>query len=836
MRTPAALLFLLACDTPAPESPPRGLAQIEPGAPVAGMADGLLDFPVGAPLGGYTGRCNCFGNAGEVDKRQSAYINNFNPSAGVQTRSAIQALWLENGQEDLVWTKIDAIYSYDGLVAELGERLTAATGHDVRGKVVVSANHTHHMPANYEAGLTWFLGGDRYNEEIFQRMVASIEAVALAAFEGRVPAALGLGIAKDWDPDDRVYRDRRPENDTLGFFDDIPDGPYKDPYLYILRVDTAAGDPMGMFFAHATHGTMLGGDNQLWSRDASAGLEVAVAEQFDRPLVIAHVQTGGGDSSPAGVDREWAALESIGEFGVDAVMALYESTPTSTAPIRLETVSHGISQAREDIRVTRGGTVDLYYAPVNPDGNPDDIIYGPDGELLSPIDEINVSNGAAFCGDDNVLIPGTSVGSEVFPYNSCVDVTVISAVIASFFDVPDYAVELPLIESRRAQVSASRVGPLAIREADGSTSQDDVLFGFFPGEPTALYTEQFRRRAQAELGYDHAIPIGYAQDHEGYLLVPEDWLKGGYEPNINIWGPLQAEYLMEGVFDIAERWLATDAIEPQDPAGDFPISPFPPEPLPNIAPDLTPLAGTPLDAVPEYLYVPLPGLTIEVAPPAVVARGALVQFAWEGGDPGVDLPHVVIERLEGSAWVPVSNVAGRIVSEADHDILLVHTPDPLYPYTDPQSHAWWAVWQVVGHFHDRVGVPAGTYRFAVSGHSAVDGAETWPWPAEEYQLTSEPFEVVPATVQATWDGATLSAWIDAPAAGYRLIDLEGYSQGRNPVRGVTLTWTLADGSVQVDSTEGSIGGQVTSFALTPPDGAVAIDIVDAYGNAGRVTL
>jgi hypothetical protein len=56
------------------------------------------------------------------------------------------------------------------------------------------------------------------------------------------------------------------------------------------------------------------------------------------------------------------------------------------------------------------------------------------------------------------------------------------------------------------------------------------------------------------------------------------------------------------------------------------------------------------------------------------------------------------------------------------------------------------------------------------------------------------------------------------------------------VRGVTLTWTLADGSVQVDSTEGSIGGQVTSFALTPPDGAVAIDIVDAYGNAGRVTL
>ena len=28
-------------------------------------------------------------------------------------------------------------------------------------------------------------------------------------------------------------------------------------------------------------------------------------------------------------------------------------------------------------------------------------------------------------------------------------------------------------------------------------------------------------------------------------MTIEDWLAGGYEPGINIWGPLQAEYLLE---------------------------------------------------------------------------------------------------------------------------------------------------------------------------------------------------------------------------------------------------------------------------------------------------
>src|SRR6185503_21391475 len=127
----------------------------------------------------------------------------------------------------------------------------------------------HSAPANFDQGLTWYLGGDVFNREVYERDVASMEKVALEAWDKLQPAAIGVGQMKNWDPNDRVYSDRRGENNSRMFFDDIPPGDYKDPYLTVLRVDTAGGDPIGMFFAFAMHGTVMGEDNQLWSAETS---------------------------------------------------------------------------------------------------------------------------------------------------------------------------------------------------------------------------------------------------------------------------------------------------------------------------------------------------------------------------------------------------------------------------------------------------------------------------------------------------------------------------------------------------------------------------------------
>ena len=817
-----------------------GAAPVGRGAPIAGMAEGHADFPVGVPLGGYTGRCRCFGGGGRYDARRTAYHTAFTVSVGVQTQPKIVALWLDNGEQDLVLLKTDAIYTFEGIVNELEDRLGSATGRDLQGKVVLASNHSHSAPANWDQGLTWYLGGDKFNREIFERAVASMERVALDAYAARRPAAIGIGQRKDWDPDDRVYSDRRRENDATPFFDDIPVGPYKDPYLTVLRVDTAEGDPMGMMFAFGIHGTVAGEDNQLWSVEGSGHIEAAVAERFDRPLPIGFLQHGGGDASPRGVDRLFARMESLGDLAADAILDLWESTPTSTEPISLETVTRSIDTRRDVLRVQRDYGV-LEYAPYDstPGFVPDEVLFTPSGEVESPIDEFNSESGAAFCGGDSAPLPVAGVGSTSLPYRSCAQVGILADFIGAIFGVQD--VEKPLPESLRAKTTAARVGPLPILTATGETTVDDVMMAFFPGEATATYTEQFRRRAAAELGMTHTLPFAYSQDHEGYLLIPEDWLQGGYEPNINVWGPLQGEHIMEGVLQAAADVLLTEADEPDDPDGVYGDTEYPEVPLPENAPDLTPNAGTPLDALPAYLHIPLPGLVAELAPPQQVRRiQDIVQFAWEGGDPGVDLPYVSLERRDpGGAWALVRTAAGRPVASPLHDFVMATTPEPLYPFDAPQTHRWWVGWQAVGHVVDRAGLAVGEYRFRVEGRSYSGGAATWPWPAEAYEIISPSFRVVPAEIEVTRSGEVLSGTIQAPAACVRLVDLEGSAQGANPVRGAELTAIAVDGARSpLRVLEERVASGRTEWTVAAADLAPGstIEVVDEHGNTGSLLL
>ena len=850
------MLYLLLAACGEPSAPiDRTALSITPGPPRAGVAERPIDFPVGAPLGGYSSRCSYLGGDGEVDKRQSAYSLAFSSSAGIQTRPMAKALWLENGDQHLVILKADVIYSYDNLVEAVEDELIAATGEDLDGRVTIAASHTHNAPANFSDQIHFYLGGDRYNEEVFRRFVASLTEAALAAYDSRDTARIGLSIATDWDPEDRVYHDRRKENDALAVWDDAEPGYGKDPHLWMLRVDDADGDPLGVFFNFGVHGTSLGNDNAMISTDSTGHIELALQERFDTPVVVSHLQGAGGDASPSGDSahgQEYAVLEGLGEAAADTLYAQWEATATSADPISLETVSHAIPQSLDQIAVSRDGAVDWRYAAFNPDDSfvPDDIIYDESGEIISPIDEFNVQYGGVFCGYNDPLISAGTIGSAIYPYNGCMNVELISFVLNGIFSLEDFweggEAPLPLPSSLQANTTASLIGDLTITTPEGDTLTDDLLIGFFPGETTAMYTEQFRRRAQAELGISYAMVVGYAQDHEGYLLIPEDWLLGGYEPNINVWGPLQGEHIMEGMLEAADQ-LLTEAREPQDPQGLWQPTTYPERDLPTLAPDTTAAAGQALDAVPDYLFVP-PALTlpseakgdealIAVQPPAEVPRvQGIAQLVWEGGDPGVDTPLVVLEREEGGVWEEVTTPSGRAVTSDLPDILLTYTPDPLYPFDAPQQHTWWASWQAVDHAFDRPGMPTGTYRLHVYGHSYDGGAETWPWPSTDYEVISSTFAVTTAAVSLSATEDSISAWLAGPSWGYRLVDMEGSSAGANPLTGATLSWLLSDGTTIEDDAIATSSGGITTFAVTAPDDATYAIVTDAYGNSGQIAL
>jgi neutral ceramidase len=821
----------LACSGGGDPPPFDGWPELVPGAPVAGAAEWPIDVPVGGPMGGYSSRCGYLGGTSAQDRRQSQYTVNWAESTGVHTRQQIKVIWLENGDDHLVLAKADIIYSYDGLVDEITTELETATGLDLEGKVVLASSHTHHGIANFSDQYHFYLGGDLYNPEVFERFKASAVGAALEAYDTREPVAIGAGWAREWDPDGRVYRDRRGENNDLAIegWDDMV-GMGKDEYLHVLRIDRLDGTPLAMTMTFGMHGTSLGGDQSMISTDSTGGLETGIEEAFDSEVMVMHLQGAGGDASPAGRDDDFARLETIGEYARPLVMALYDQVPVSSDPISMETASRHITQVRDDIRVTRNGLVDWYYPPFDPDYTPDNVIYDDVGKLMSPFDEFNTQYGGAFCGSEIPLIPGFSIGTEVFPYSGCVDVEAVSAVLLGIFGLD--SVPLPMPEGLEAGTTASRIGPLLTLNEDGSITSQDLLAGFFPGETTAMYTEQFRRRVRDEIGDEMALVVGYAQDHEGYFLIPEDWLLGGYEPEINIWGPLQGEHVMEGVLEYADSVLSTPWHEPEDPFDQWPQTVYPDKDLPGDQPDVNPEAGTLITEPSDDFWVPL-DLVLALEMPAQLPRvQGTAQLAWYGGDPAVDMPRVSVERQEGDgSWVAVTSHSGRPITDTMGDVLLAWTPDPLKPVQDPQVHQWWASWQVVGHVHDRTGVPAGTYRLRAEGRSYTGGDATWPWTTEDYSVTSEPFEVVPVALTVALAADGLDVWIDGPLDGYRLIDLEGASRGANPVRGsVTLDWS--DGSQDVIET--TLSGAYGHVSISVPGGATSVTVTDQYGNSGSV--
>lgn len=853
-RASALLLLLLAgCKT---KEPPGGddtaptacdpavenadAPPLVAGAPVGGVAEAVLELPVGTPLSGYTSRCSCFGNDGDIGNRDSQYVTEFNPSAGVQAPITLKAFWIGNGDQDLVILKVDLIYSFDGLVEEMEDRLSAATGRDLDGKVVIATNHSHSAYGDYSDQVTYFLGSDRFNYEVFTRLAEQAEAVAMEAYDGLQPVKLGLGVTEDWDPDDRVYRDRRNHNDTLQFFDDIPAGRYKDPTLTVLRIDTLDDEPLGVLFDFGMHGTILGADSQMVSPDAPGHVEIALQEMYDRPVVVGYLQGAAGDASPGGSDDGYARLESVGMHAEGPIHALWARTATSADPILLESVGRSVGQTHQEIRVTRGGTRDMHYLPYDEDYEPDNVVYDDQGEIVDAIDEFNVPYGAAFCGEDPPYLAGFAP-AEAFPYVQCVELSMMVNVIAGFFDLSDEEKALPLLESHDAGVLAARIDGILVTD-DAGGAAENVLFGFFPGETTALYTEQFRRRARAELGYDRAVAVGYAQDHEGYLLVPEDWLMGGYEADINVWGPLQAEHIMEGVLGAAAEELSTPVDELPDPCGLYQPPDYGLWELPSAAPDITPEAGTVVDVPPDGLYSPLytfdefqSGVPVELSVPAEVPRvQGMVTFAWLGGDPGVDHPEVVLERQVGDDWQPVTTRSGRVV-RGGPDILVTWTPDPVAPADIAQTHTWYAAWQAVAHHDDRAGLEPGTYRLHVYGKAASAGASTWPWATYGYEVTTDPFTVIPGAVTVWESGDGVRASLRGPARGYRLVGPDGNYRGDNPLPDdvATLALERGDGSVEVIEATGSRSGGSTAFTVDLTD-VVRVTVTDRHGNTGEL--
>ena len=184
-----------------------------------------------------------------------------------------------------------------------------------------------------------------------------------------------------------------------------------------------------------------------------------------------------------------------------------------------------------------------------------------------------------------------------------------------------------MCETTRTTISALRIG--------------DYLIGTLPGELTVMLATELRSKSPVDEG--HTILVGYAQGHVGYMLRPEDWLMGGYEPSVTFWGPLGAEAIGERLLALLPLALTATRQARHRPAART-ASPRVRRstgllPIDNPAPG----AGTIPDAIPASTWART-GHPTQAQPQAQVPRvvEGIAQFiVWIGDDPQTtQTPHV----------------------------------------------------------------------------------------------------------------------------------------------------------------------------------------------------
>ncbi|MDB4958862.1 MAG: Alkaline ceramidase domain protein [Myxococcales bacterium] len=786
----------------------------------AGAADNVLDIPVGTALGGYTARAGFLGSAGVVDARKVKISGTFNPSIGVEAAPRVKAIALTAGPETVVFLKVDMIFVYEGMLYDLEQRL----GPEYAGKVIITSSHSHSSWAQFTGNGAIKLGSGQLRQIVYDRYLETFERTARDALEARRPAKLGVFVDTSFDPQNVVNHDRRGENNML------PGGNKKDDHLVLLRIDGTDNVPIAILPIFGEHGTLNGEENPLASSDAPGALERGLQEQFDTKVVVMHVQSAGGDNSPSGhggIDcnvkpgapsdpcLSWATEEGHGRGAAPILYAAWQAAGAAMRDtIELEMLTRSIETGPyPDTFKLRDGA--LTYAPFDLTRTPDGKIYDDAGKIISPIDEFNAPVGAGLCESATAMFPAAAIAGTdgLLPYGSCLRLDVAGSILGDIFKI-DFGLDdsHPICQTTRTTISALRLG--------------DYVIGTMPGELTVMLAQYLRDKSP--VGADHTILVGYSQGHVGYMLEPEDWLQGGYEPSVTFWGPLEAEYIANRLLELmplamtpmredgttaSATRVATatmvDGLDIDDPA---------------------PMAGTVPATVPVDTWART-GHPAQAQPAAQIARvSGTATFVWLGDDPNVQTPHVTLERetMPGT-YTRVARRSGRVVD--DVEVTIAYTPEPLQR-SGPQTHVWVAEWQAVpwqgavgfDSLDERGGVPLGNYRFHVDGKG--------------WTLDSQPFQVIAGgLVPTAIRGSTIqiTARWHAPK-GWRLMDMSLASNQPVPVRSQAVTVDLlsaANATLSTTTMNTDANGSVSI-----PNNALATSarVIDRFGNTSTVPI
>ena len=676
-----------------------------------GYSNVLLNFPIGVPMGGYGER------AAYNDGR---YAVSLRASIGTFHGLYAQAIAIDNGERQMVFVSLPMVFTGMAFFEQVAQALQEETGRDWRDSLVINSSHTHSGPARIwqvpddAAADIGTFGIGEFSQEVFDWLHASVADAVLEAVDNLEPGRFGWEIVEAFDTDDRVASDR---------WDQSP--PYDDNRMLLWRFEDAEGDLTGMMMSYGTHGTDNGSD--YFTNDAIHGaehtLEELLGEREGREIHVQFMNQNGGTMSPRGGEFGHAFPHNHPRLGYtlwETIIDDFDAIETST-DIELEAVTYRFPISYDLIGYERNEWA---------------------GDLDPPVGG-EYNRGAISCGAEN----GGDTQFDTFMNPA--QLFCVSIAFLAHNRTPSIFM--------KSQVTAMNVGGLIALTAPGELSME---VGWL-----------MLRELEEDWGLDplEAWTFGYSQDHLLYIMpnnmrgelppfpgvsTPQPFddypdqaygfLQGGYETTLAPWGWRFSDYLVERVSD-AYGMLMDSEFEPR---------------VPHVLPqEFTPFDQEPFEI--DLTDASEVGVIKEDVP-ETVTRFDLIEFSWQGGDPGAEMPQTPLVTLEyeeeDGSWVTPMTAAHR-------------------PYTNREAlmmtrlrqrgrtYDWVVRWEELKDF------PLGNYRFRINGHYQESEGAGGRMPYEAF--TSE-FELVPTdgvVITGTASTSEVSGTLGYPPSE-RLVFLE----------------------------------------------------------------
>ncbi|MBI2379092.1 MAG: neutral/alkaline non-lysosomal ceramidase N-terminal domain-containing protein [Deltaproteobacteria bacterium] len=712
-----------------------------------GLGRAELTFPMGVSMAGY----------GSRQGPKTPYQDALGGSNAWFDKPDVRALAFADGDELWVLLRIPMGWSEDFMVTRTIEKVAKKSGIDLTGRLITSAPHSHAQPARFwhlVVGLGFgFFGYDEFNYEVLEMLTESFADAAVQALQNLRPGRFGYTVIDGFDPENRIHRDRRENNDPLPGYEG------KDDRMVIMRVDDANGEPLAVLTNFGMHGTVFGFDNPILTGDAPGAVEVALtlgaSRKYGHEVLGFFVQGNGGDISPAGDAHGADSLEQIQNVGYLAYQVI---EPKLDEIVTRDDIDVDIVTQRVPISHSAlGYAKDAFY----------------DSDVSCEDSAKNFRFGAFQCVEGlNDRDPATKF--EDGDLNCIFSIECLSG----GYPVPNF---------QKTILAVARLGDLAIAS--------------MPGEPLSTFGRRLSDRVKEALpGVNAAFVAGYSMDHHFYLVPEEDYFQGGYEPSRGIWGWRLADYLADRSVELAAQLAKAKASRTVSSGNLKPVywvedHPWESEDTKVKVPP-TETAGDPASVITDV--------------PAIVERFDVTRFSWNGGHPGVDRPHIMLEKQDAGEFVQATLPGG--VPYDDYPFQMLVHYDGKCTRRNCEQHAWRVDWE------DGRDLPTGTYRLHAKGRAFKNGGIV------DYDAHSSVFEVSPSTKLELSgvgiEGTNLVARVSEPAA-LALIpepngDLVAETVGHLMRHPQVPRWIGAplpgDATVSVSGTIRNPGGEVSNLS------------------------